>query len=80
MKRTTIAIIILAIILITCALYSYSYQIDNFSVNRGPATILFLNPPEGADETTGTILGNKVLTCDDDDSSTAQCSLTYERI
>jgi hypothetical protein len=78
MKRITIVIVILTIILITCALYSY--QIDNFSVNKGPVTILFLNPPEGSDADTGTILGNKVLTCDDGDSESAQCNLTYERI
>jgi hypothetical protein len=81
MKKSTIIIIIFIIFLIVCAFVSYSYpQIDNFSVQKGPVTVLFLNPPEEADADYGTILGNKVITCDDSTEEDAKCSITYEKI
>jgi hypothetical protein len=79
MKKATIIIIVLSIILIICAFLSYP-QIDSFSERKGPVTVLFLNPPEGADENTGTILGQKVITCDDSNDDNAECSIKYERI
>ncbi len=76
MKKITIIVIILSIILLICAFISQS-QIDSFSVKKGPVTVLFLNPPEEADADTGTLLGNKNITCDD---TTKECAVTYEAI
>ncbi len=76
MKKTTLIFIIFVIFLILCVFVT-SVQIDTFSVQKGPATVIFLNPPEGADEDTGTVLGYKVVSCDE---TSKECSITYEKI
>jgi hypothetical protein len=78
MKRTTIVIIILAAILILCAFLSYN-KIDNFSVDTGEATVLFLNPPDGTNSS-GQVYVKKEITCPDgEDAMLTPCSLTFTR-
>ena len=82
MKRTTIVIIILAAILILCAFLSYneSYnKIDNFSVDTGEATVLFLNPPDGTNSS-GQVYVKKEITCPDgEEANLTPCSLKFTR-